>query len=118
MGQKTILIADDMEDVRENISITLGEDNYNFLYAESGDEALKTVMSNKIDLVISDIAMPGGNGLELVKSMKKLSDPPKIILLTGYANMFPDDPEAKADSVIEKPYRPEDLKQIVEGLLI
>lgn len=118
MGLKTILVADDMEDVRENISMTLGEDNFNFLYAESGDEALKVVMNESVDLVISDIAMPGGNGLELVKSMKKLTDPPKIILLTGYANMFPDDPDAKADTVIEKPYRPEDLKQIVEGLLI
>lgn len=118
MAKRTILIADDMEDVIENIEISLGEDSYDFLHAHSGDEAIKVLMDNDVDLIISDIAMPGGNGLELVKSIRKLAKPPKIILLTGYASMFPEDPEARADAIIEKPWDAGDLKNVVEGLFI
>lgn len=117
MTKKTILIADDMEDIRENITIGLGEDAYNFLFAETGDEAFKIAKENKIDLVISDIAMPGGNGIELLKNLKDLPNNPFVIFLTGYAGMFPEDENYKPDHVLEKPYRPEELKLMVEGLL-
>ncbi len=116
--KKTVLVADDMEDVIENIQLILGEDEYNYLNANSGEEAMKILMANDVDLVITDIAMPGGNGLELIKSMKKLASPPKIVLVTGYASMFPEDEEAKADAVIEKPWDNNDLIQTVKGLLI
>ena len=116
MANKTILIADDMEDIRENIMITLGEDDFNFLQAASGEEALKLIMEKSVELVIADIAMPGGNGLELCQNLKKLAKRPKIMLLTGYASMF-DSHEAKPDAIMEKPYRPEDLINTVNGLL-
>ena len=118
MGQKVILVVDDIEDVRQAIIRTLGEDKYSFLEASSGEEAFDIINDNSIDLVLSDIAMPKGNGLELLEKLKGHSNPPKFILVTGYASMFPENPEGlKASAIIEKPYRATDLIHLVEEIL-
>jgi DNA-binding NtrC family response regulator len=116
--KKTILIADDILEVRENIAMTLGEENYNYFFSPSGEDALKIVMKEKIDVIIADIAMPHGNGLELIKNIEKLDSPPRVILVTGYADMFTEDEaHSKADYIIEKPFSQDELQNIVKKLI-
>src|SRR6056297_1285932 len=68
--KQTILIVDD---VTQNIVIlnsTL-KDDYNTLFAKSGEEALKVAKDNKPDLILLDVMMPGMNGFEVCKELKK-----------------------------------------------
>ena len=61
--------------------------------AESGASAIQKVRELKPDLVFMDISMPGMNGLEATKEIKRLSNPPRVIMLTTH-----DDPEYKKAS--------------------
>ena len=118
MSKKVIVIADDIEDVRQAIMRTLGEDNFIFIEASSGEEAIKIVKGQKVDLILSDIAMPKGNGIELLEKLRGIDDPPKIILVTGYASMFSGSPSGvKPSAIIEKPYRASDLVHLVDQIL-
>ena len=118
MSKKVILVADDIEDVRQAIMRTLGEDNFTFLEASSGEAAIDLVKNQKVDLILSDIAMPKGNGIELLEKLRTVSNPPKIILVTGYASMFSGSPSGiKPSAIIEKPYRASDLVHLVDETL-
>ena len=61
--------------------------------AESGVSAIQKVRELKPDLVFMDISMPGMNGLEATREIKRLSNPPRVIMLTSH-----DDPEYKRAS--------------------
>jgi len=83
MVESTILIVDD---VVENIQVAMSilkEDNYEFSYAQSGEEALELLQNHSFDLVLLDIMMPGIDGYEVCNRMKKdprLLDIPVIFL--------------------------------------
>ena len=67
MEKKVILIVDDIEDVREIIEASLSNiKNTSILQAESGNAAFSILRDDHVDLIISDIAMPDGNGFELI----------------------------------------------------
>lgn len=70
MMRKTILVADDDAMNLKRTRMIL-EKNYNILLAESGKEALEKMKSEKVDLVLLDIAMPVMDGLETFKQMKE-----------------------------------------------
>ncbi len=80
---KTILVVDDVESIRTSLSYMLNKKGYHVLTGSDGQEAIEIINRNNIDLVISDIAMPIINGLELVKLIKQLYRPPEILLITG-----------------------------------
>ena len=116
--KKKILIIDDIEDVRIAMIRILGEDQYDYLEAQSGIKGLEIIKSQELDLVISDLAMPNVNGLELLQELGNLEKCPKFILVTGYANMFSDFGDGKRpDAIIEKPYRSIDLKKAISEVL-
>jgi DNA-binding NtrC family response regulator len=116
--KKKVLIIDDIEDVRVAMIRILGEDTYDYIEAASGIKGLEIIKSEEIDLVISDLAMPNVNGLELLQELGQLQNSPKFILVTGYANMFSDFGDGKKpDAIIEKPYRALDLKKVIGEVL-
>ena len=82
MSKKVILVADDIEDVRQAIMRTLGEDNFTFLEASSGEAAIDLVKSQRVDLILSDIAMPKLPGLSGFSESSLL---PKSVKLEGLA---------------------------------
>jgi len=88
-GTETILIAEDNEQTIELLSKFLVNNGYNVITAENGDIALKSVekIEGEIDLLISDVIMPGINGNKLYSEIKKLYPNIKVIFMSGY----PDD---------------------------
>lgn len=84
----TILIVDD---VVENIQVAMGilkEDNYNFAFARSGEEALELMSENDFDLLLLDVMMPGINGFDVCRQMQAdayLKEIP-VIFLTAKAD--------------------------------
>ena len=82
MDQKTILIVDDTETNIENLMLLL-EDKYDLLAATDGEEALELLEEEKVDIVLLDIMMPGIDGFEVCKRIKKnekMADIPVIFI--------------------------------------
>jgi len=81
--QNTILVVDDEESIRTSLSYMLQKKGYSVITASDGGEASDILDKSDIDLVISDIAMPVLDGLELVARIHKQYRPPEILLITG-----------------------------------
>lgn len=108
-----VLIADDHAIVREGLKQILADipDMKVFGEAGSGDEALKFIRAEKMDIMLLDIAMPGKNVLELIKLAKHQSPQLPILILS----MYPEDQyairmlRAGADGYLTKESAPEQL---------
>ena len=83
----TILCVDDEPEVLEGLRRTLRRQPYRLLTATSAAEALQTIAAVPVDVIVSDIDMPGTNGLELVARIRR--EHPEIVrlLLTGDASL-------------------------------
>jgi len=102
-----ILIVDDEQVVLNLLVKVLQREGYDTVTATSGDEALGLLESTRIKGVISDIMMPGMNGIELLKSIKQRNRALPVLLITGYAGKFSmnDAMMAGADGYIAKPFK-------------
>ncbi|TKB07664.1 diguanylate cyclase [Desulforhopalus sp. IMCC35007] len=79
-----ILIVDDDELVRMTISVLVGSLGYHCLVAGDGIEALAVLQSTPVDLVLSDIVMPGMDGLELLAQIREKYKATDVIISTGF----------------------------------
>lgn len=100
----TILVVDDEPAIREMLKLLFERDGYHCLTSENGYEALKTLGSVKVDVVVTDINMPGMSGVELLRQGKKLTHS-DFIVITGYVDDFTYDNliEEGASDFIYKP---------------
>lgn len=79
MEEKTILIIEDNEEIREIIRILLENEDYHVLEAENGEQGL-FLLSNDISLIILDVMMPGKNGYRICQEIRKTSLVPVLFL--------------------------------------
>lgn len=82
-----ILVAEDEIGVRTALTILLEEEGYEVKTAKDGYEAISLVRGENIDLVVSDIRMPGLSGLQFLEEVRKLPVGPEIILITAYGSV-------------------------------
>src|SRR6185503_10201985 len=85
-GGETILVVEDTEMLRAVIGETLGELGYTVLLAAHGEEALAIARERKgpIDLVLTDVVMPGLGGAELAKLLAALRPGIRVLYMSGY----------------------------------
>jgi len=83
----TILIVDDEKNIREGLGKALQLDGYDVVLAEDGNVALEAINNYEIDLVISDLKMPGMQGEELLKHITSAYPTIQVIILTGYGTI-------------------------------
>ncbi|WP_031385824.1 response regulator [Desulfonatronum thiodismutans] len=91
MDGKLILIVDDEPRVRFTLALILKHHGLQVLEADNGVEALRVMeealeQAQRVDLVVTDIKMPGMDGLELIKILKQSEEPVKILVMTGYGD--------------------------------
>ncbi len=79
-----ILVVDDVLDITDLLEIELSEHNFHVISKNSGYDALRYLMENEVDLLLSDIAMPDMNGFELFSRVQDLKDYLPVILMTGF----------------------------------
>ena len=84
--QPTILVVDDEKNTREGLSRALSR-RYRILLAESGQRALELLEEQPVDVVLSDVRMPGMDGMTLMKRVLARSPQPTFILLTAYGSI-------------------------------
>ena len=115
--KKRILIVDDEEDLTWSISKGLLKDRNTFevVCANSGKSALNLLAKNKYDLLVTDIRMPGGNGLTLLKKAKDLFPKTKVIVMTAYGSGEIKDvlDRTLMYGYIEKPFEFKDLRDLI-----
>jgi CheY-like chemotaxis protein len=89
MMGKRILVVDDEESVAFFLAENLAElsSGYQVETANSGEEALSKMVARTFDLVVTDLRMPGINGLELIERARKRSPHTRLILMTAYGNL-------------------------------
>jgi two-component system response regulator HydG len=87
MPDTTVLIVDDEQDLRDICCEALQDAGYGVETAGSGEEALAFMGSAPVDILLSDIKMPGMTGLELLKRAKEISGQIDVVLMTGHATV-------------------------------
>lgn len=120
-ARPTILLVDDNEDILDFISDDLGE-KYHVLTALNGEDALDLLGTHSVQLVISDVMMPGIDGFELCRRIKSDFEHSHIpvVLLTAKNTLQAkiQGLELGADAYIEKPFSPEHLQVQIANLLM
>ena len=122
-NKKKILIADDESSLRTLLKAVISTENskYEIVEAEDGDQALAKIESEKPDLVILDVMMPGHTGFEVCEKVKQDANLKNTIVLILTAKGQQTDKEwAKsvgADCFLSKPFSPLELLKTIEELL-
>lgn len=113
-----ILVVDDEKEIRDLIEIYLKNDGYEVIKASCGVEALEVVSKEDIDLLVLDIMMPGIDGMELCRLIRKNSNIPILMLSAKSENM--DKIQGiltGADDYMVKPFDPLELTVRIKSLL-
>jgi len=82
-----VLLVDDEKNFVEFLAERLQLRDFNVLTAFNGDEAIKLVKENDFDVIVLDVQMPGKNGVETLKEIKKIEQLSQVIMLTGHATV-------------------------------
>ncbi len=114
-----ILVVDDEEGARELFNTILTDEGYHVTLAASGEDALSRLKADAFDLVVTDIKMPGMDGLQLLQEIRKGGSRSDVIMVTAYGEV---ESYLKAMSLgaaeyINKPIRIKELKRIVHKVL-
>ncbi|NVN98340.1 MAG: sigma-54-dependent Fis family transcriptional regulator [Geobacteraceae bacterium] len=111
-----ILIIDDEQFIRDNVNRVLSEDGYETIQAADGKSALEAVSSEEIDLALLDLNLGSENGIDILRSMKKIDPELLIIVITGYGSV-----ETAVESLklgafhyMKKPFKADALRLIVK----
>lgn len=115
---KKVLAVDDSKTMRDMVSFTLRGAGYDVIEAEDGEDALKKIDGNTIDVVITDVNMPKMDGITLVKTLRQnqaFKATPILVLTTeSDDNKKNEGRAAGATGWIVKPFAPEKLIQVVQ----
>jgi two-component system response regulator PilR (NtrC family) len=114
-----ILVVDDELSMREFLSILLEREGYDVTVAGSAEEALRMMESALFDLVLSDVNMPGLNGIELLARIKEKSPETAVLILTAFstADQAVEAMKLGAYDYIFKPFKNEEIKQLIKNAL-
>lgn len=86
-GQETVLLVDDEESVRKLLGMTLTEMGYRVLTAGNGSQALRVFEEQRPAIVLTDVKMPGMDGLEMLARVKSIDPEAEVIMITGHGDM-------------------------------
>ncbi|HPC35819.1 MAG TPA: sigma-54 dependent transcriptional regulator [Candidatus Marinimicrobia bacterium] len=114
----TILIVEDNQSMREGLLASLQKEGYTVTVVADGQEAWSLLQNQRFDLIITDIKMPGLDGLTLMKKVKNLAPTTDIILITAFptVDIAVDAMKCGAQDFITKPFALAELRQKVEAL--
>ncbi|MBI5568320.1 MAG: sigma-54-dependent Fis family transcriptional regulator [Desulfomonile tiedjei] len=114
-----LLVVDDEPSMREFLEIMLARESYEVRTAATGEDGFKLFRKEEFDLVLTDVKMPGMNGLELIKEIHSIDSSIPIIAITAYASA--DDAiravRAGAYDYLSKPFQIDELRVIIRNAL-
>jgi DNA-binding NtrC family response regulator len=117
-GSETILVVEDDESVREITARILQARGYEVMAADGPSEARKHFATGTIDLLVTDVVMPGGDGPSLFRALSELDPDLRVVYISGYA-----EPAGIGDIALlgapylRKPFAPHELVRTVRKCL-
>lgn len=118
-----ILVIDDVEAIRHAMSIVLEKEGHEVVHAEDGLEGIRRLRETSVDLLITDVLMPGADGIEVIKEVRKTAPGLKVIAMSGGGNRLPAGFSLKmaqafgAKAVLYKPFENAELVEMVRSVL-
>ncbi len=116
---ETILIVEDKDSMLQMLKELFHEEGMNVLMARDGIEALKKIRDEKIDIILTDLRLPGMDGLSLLKEIKAIDSSIPVIVMTAYGSVETAVEAMKMGAVdfITKPFNTDHLIMLVKKVL-
>lgn len=106
----TIIVVEDEDDLRSLVVEILTDSGYRVLSAGNGSDALRMMADEPVDLLFTDIVMPGLDGFDLARGARSLKPGLKVLYTTGYQHLRKDRFGVELQGkLLPKPYRPAQL---------
>ena len=111
MALRSILIADDEEPIRHVLAVLLSEQGYFVRTVKDGDEALRELAARDYDALVTDVRMPGMDGLSLVRAVQQQAAETTVIVMSAYGShdLALEAMKAGAYDYLGKPFRPDEV---------
>jgi len=115
----SILVVDDERSMRDFLAIMLKKEGYRVTSVEDGNQAIKAIQKDIYDLVITDIKMPGIDGLQVLQTIKELSPETLVIMITAFSSTQDAVKAMKQGAIdyISKPFEVEEIKLVIRNAL-
>lgn len=112
----TVLVVDDDEAVLDTVEDLLSDADFRIVTSASADEALERIRDQDFDVVLTDIQMPGKDGLELLAELRDARAETSVVLMTGYGSIQSAVTAMRAGAIdyVTKPFRSEELLLALE----
>lgn len=110
-----ILIVEDEPRMRRLLEISLGEEGHSVQSAESAETGLKSLRKNGVDLIVTDLKLPGMNGLEFLQEAKKINASIPVVVMTAYGSVETavEAMKAGASDYVLKPFTMAEMKLVI-----
>ena len=114
-----ILVVDDQRGIRLTLSAIMEHQGYDVTEAEDGYQAIEAVTRQSFDLVFLDIKMPGINGVQSFREIKKISPGSAVVMMTGFSveDLVKEALDEGARTVIYKPFQVEKVLSLIESFV-
>ena len=119
---KRILVIDDESAIRKSFQLALEDSGYAVQTVESGEKGIEAVQKDTFDLIYLDLKMPGMNGAETLRHLRKILPMVPVYIITAFYEEFFDDlKRAVADGiefeVLRKPFDMDQIKTVTNSIL-
>lgn len=115
-----VLVIDDSAEILEFVTMCLEEAGHSVAAMQSAEDAIASASSERFDVVVTDLVMPGMDGVQLIKRLRQIDGQVRIVAMSGGARQFPAEigltlsSAFGADRTLYKPFRPRDLIKAIE----
>ena len=119
MGKTNILVVDDLRSMRLAMGAILEDKGHNAVTVENGYQAIEAVRKSHFDVIFMDIKMPGINGVQTFREIKKIDPKAAVVMMTAYSvkDLVREALEEGAYTIVYKPFDIDRIVAIIEELL-
>ena len=116
MDPVRVLLVEDDDDNRELMAEVLSTSGFEVVSASSGRDGLRSLSERSVDVIVTDVGMPGMGGLEVARAAKAIAPGVPVVVVTGWAEREDIASAREVDAVLVKPVDPDVLAQAVSDV--